>query len=461
MGSPQDIIYDDAISPSHRKALVGEIEHSYIIGSQGRQDRVFSDGARSSHTQNGSKKEHFSFDSAEHLYSTVDNEPDKEGVYTIPDSLPQKKDPTQYSYASQHQLVVSPKKTGISGEGEVRATSTSRTSLPRETSSMYTQVDDLQSNRNSCSYTEIDDFELGKVKSSYSNIDEEEGKYSYAATHSLVSPTTVVGHSTFTTSKSKDATMSQRLQDHHPIDPKEKSKSLQNAFKGKSNSLQRIYSTPFSSHTYGNVQSELMSLPTTMTTAVTQESKNEEESVCSTLPPEKDGSSNPLYINSTHLSEGENDADNPGLITTKEGEERSKESDYLSDCKDWLPKGHSPHVIRPKSTAADHTYMGILVRDRVDNDYAMPKPRSTRLLSLTKGSQIQDNVLLQRTFSLDEKNHKYENQAMWLKENPKKKKQMTTCETVHNENYMKLLESGFAYEEFYSRPSQHCHSQHS
>ena len=392
-------VYDDAITPSPRKYSRPIDDHVYdeTISPKHTAPKV-----PKGHTQSlknmPTKRSDKNHPSPIVLGAGIVNSQDpigSDGIYVLPDNFP-----LDYSYTSTHHLGISPNHNTLA-MGQVRSQSgRGQNSSPKTVSSIYTNIDDLTSppDRRGSSYLEIEPDLRKDPDPTYSNIDEaEDSEYVYTQGHMLVSPIR------------KDADQGEvvlKPQDHHVYDPII-------ATRPKSNTL------PSTMHTYTNIQSANSPKVSSKTAATTDPELNGEASnplyASSSLVYEGLDAANPLYVDCSKLR-------NKGLRQQDPSSKPlSTDRDYLSNTTDWLQHLQRKHAtelqdggrtaLSQDTLSPDHTYMGILVRERVDHDYSSPK----RMVSFSNESRGERGLKMQRTYSLDNSAyHRYENQAMWL-----------------------------------------------
>ena len=361
---------------------------------------------------------------------------DIEGYYIIPDNFPP---PSKYSSPSTRKLVLSPEISAGRAMGEVRC-------QQNQTPISQNGRDQNSPTKVPSIYTNIDGISPDGGKSFKDDSMSSKLKYNYSADNGpnermLTSPNQRDTHE-------GDVTVEPH---HDPLQKKKKFNSLP---------LNRSRRTTDALHTYTNVKP-------------TKSFKNSKSGLSQENIMEFETESvNPIYSSSKKIPSYKPESLSPNPVCeekkkTSKHTSRDDDHDYLSNTTEWLEdlrKQSSTNSIKPSSHQQigvtsfedgdnNHTYMGILVREREDHDYSSPK----RMVSSSSASS---GVKMTRTRSLDNPNfilqNKYENQAMWLPTKTPSSAKTTGFHRQNSAGYMDLLGTG--YETHYTTPKMFSHS---
>ena len=365
-----------------------------------------------------------------------------EGYYVLPDNFPP---PSSYSYTKTHHLVMSPTAKSSQSIGEVRVQNDHHQTPP--TSSVYTNIDEviIPQRRRDSAYMQIEDAcvrsdGVRDCEPDYSNVYElDNDKYVYASEHMLVSPTRKDGTCGEVVTKPQE----------HQYDPII-------IIRPKSNSL------PGSAHSKGHTYVNLKSSKTVKVSTskpldphkredVKFHFGNETQNPMYSSTDELDIETvNPLYADSSRMRDEalmhQNDSKTHKVGRASSSRDLpTSDKDYFTSTREWLePPKTTRMVINEEEGFLDHTYMGILVRERVDPDYSYPKPSAkTRQVTLSGNPKQERELRIKRTYSLDNAYPGYENRAMWLPEKEGGKPRVGSLSQENRSGYMGLYRTGY------------------
>ncbi len=366
-----------------------------------------------------------------------------EGYYVLPDNFPP---PSSYSYTKTHHLVMP--HTGDTANnsqpmGEIRVQNGHHQTTPA--TSVYTNIDEvIPQRRRDSAYMQIEDScvrtnGVSDTDPGYSNIYElDNDKYVYVSEHMLVSPTR------------KDATCGEvvtKPQEHHEYDPIV-------TIRPKSNSLPGNAHSTAKGHTYVNLKSsKTLKVSSSKLDAQTRDQDvkfhfgNETANPIYSSTDELDVETvNPLYADSSQMRDEalmhQDDSKTQKVGGASNSRDPSTNKDYFTSTREWFePPKTTRMVLTEEEGFIDHTYMGILVRERVDHDYSYPKPSAKTQQVTFSGNPKQERKLrIKRTYSLD---NAYQNQAMWLPEKEGGKSRGASLYRENSSGYMGLYTTGY------------------